>query len=72
MNKYNVHLDLESFTYYVEASDEETAHKLAVEALQAYINKHLNGNIDIVDVVVDEDNDFIDDEDIELREVSNG
>jgi hypothetical protein len=68
MNKYSVYIDLDSFSYHVEASDEDTARKLAVEAMEKYIAKHLNGGIDIADVVVDEDHGFLDDEDIELRE----
>jgi len=66
MNKYNVYIDLDSFTYLVEAKDEETAHLLAVNAMTEYLAKYAN-DIGIADVVVDEDN-GIDDADIDLRE----
>ena len=67
MNKYTVYVDLDSFTYYVKAKDEDTARALAVEAMEAYIEKHLNGGIGVADVVVDEDP-LLEDSDIELSE----
>ena len=68
MNKYNVYIDLDSFTYLVEAKDEQSANLLAVNAMTEYLAKYAN-DIGIADVVVDEDN-AIDDADIELREVT--
>lgn len=67
MNKYNVYIDLDSFTWRVEASDEETARKLAVVAMQKYLEEY-SQDIEIADVIVDEDA-TLDDSDIELREV---
>lgn len=68
MNKYNVYIDLDSFTYRVEAKDEETAHLLAVNAMTEYLAKY-SGDIGIADVIVDEDS-TLEDSDIELREVA--
>lgn len=68
MNKYNVFIDLDSFTYCVEASNEQTAGELAVKAMEEYIAKHLNDAIGIADVVVYDETNFLDDVDIELRE----
>jgi hypothetical protein len=67
MNKYNVYIDLDSFTWRVEACDEDTARKLAVVAMQKYLEEY-SQDIEIADVIVDEDS-TLDDSDIELREV---
>ena len=69
MNKYSVYIDLTAFTYCVEASNEDTARTLAVEAMEKYIAKYLNGGIDIADVEVVDDTLLLRDSDIELREV---
>ena len=68
MPNYNVHIDLDSFTYYVKARDEQTAKDLAVKAMNAYIKKYLNDEIGIADVVADEDELLLDDSYIEIFE----
>ena len=50
MNKYSVYIDLDSFNYYVEAPDEQTASDLACKAMEKYIAKY-GSDIGIADVV---------------------
>jgi len=70
MNKYSVYIDLDSFNYYVEAPDEQTASDLACKAMEKYIAKY-GSDIGIADVVVDLDP-LLEESDIELtaREIT--
>ena len=65
MNKYRVDIDLTSFTYYVEASTEETAKELAYKAALTWL---MDYDAEIEQITANEENDWINDADIELSE----
>ena len=66
MTKYSVYIDLDSFTYAVEAQDEETAKALAVKEMETWLAKY-SADLGIADVVVDEDP-LLEDSDIEISQ----
>ena len=66
MTKYSVYIDLDSFNYFVEAQDEETAKALAVKEMEAWLAKY-SADLGIADVVVDEDP-LLEDSDIEISQ----
>ena len=66
MNRYSVYIDLDSFTYAVEAQDEATAKALAVKEMEAWLAKY-SADLGIADVVVDEDP-LLEDSDIEISQ----